>query len=104
MLKRRSATPSLAAMVLCGLTVAWIGPVVADPAVSHTESQNLAAPVLRSGELVRLRSGGALMTVDKVQGDQVICYWSTDDGATRSWSFPIAVLSAPMIGTLHGPR
>jgi uncharacterized protein YodC (DUF2158 family) len=94
MLKRRSATASFAAMVLCGLTVAWIAPVVAQPAVSHAKSQSLAAPVLRTGDLVRLRSGGALMTVDKVQGDQVICYWSTGYGETRSGSFPIAVLGA----------
>jgi uncharacterized protein YodC (DUF2158 family) len=94
MLKRRPATASLAAMVLCcGLTVAWIGPVVAQPAVSNAESQSLAAPVLRTGDLVRLRSGGALMTVDKVEGDQVICYWSTGYGETRSGTFPIAVLS-----------
>jgi uncharacterized protein YodC (DUF2158 family) len=92
MLKRRSAKASLAATVLCGLTVAWIGPVFAQPAVSHAESQSPAAPVLRTGDLVRLRSGGALMTVDKVQGDQAICYWSTGDGAARSGSFPIAVL------------
>ena len=89
MLRRRSARASFAAMVLCCLTVASIGPVVAQPAVSD---QSLAAPVLRSGDLVRLRSGGALMTVDKVQGDQVICYWSTGYGETRSGSFPIAVL------------
>jgi uncharacterized protein YodC (DUF2158 family) len=94
MLKRRAATAGLTAIVLCGLTVAWIGPVVAQPAVSHTESQSLAAPVLRPGDLVRLRSGGALMTVHKVQDDQAICYWSTGYGETRSGSFPIAVISA----------
>jgi len=94
MLKRRPATASFAAMVLCGLTVAWIGPVVAQPAVSPTESQSLAASVLRTGDLVRLRSGGALMTVDKVQGDQAICYWSTGGGETRSGNFPITVLSS----------
>ena len=87
MLKRRSA--SFAAMVMCGLTVAWIGPVVAEPAA---ENPSRAAPVLRTGDLVRLRSGGALMTIDKVEGDQVICYWSTGYGETRSGSFPIAVL------------
>ena len=90
MLKRRSA--SFAGIVLCGLTVVSIGPVVAQPAVSNAGSQSLSASVLRSGDLVRLRSGGALMTVDTVQGDQVICYWSTGYGETRSGSFPIAVL------------
>jgi uncharacterized protein YodC (DUF2158 family) len=93
MLKRRPATASFAAMVLCGLTVSWIGPVVAQPAGSPTESQSLGAPVLRTGDLVRLRSGGALMTIDKVQGDQAICYWSTGGGETRSGNFPIAVLT-----------
>src|SRR3977135_1197035 len=95
MLKRRSATAGFAAVVLCGVTVAWIGPVVAQPAVSHAESQSLAAPVFRTGEVVRLRSGGALMTVDKVQGDQGICYWSSGCGRTLCGGSPIAVVSPP---------
>jgi hypothetical protein len=36
------------------------------------------------------------MTVDTVEGDQVTRYWSTEFGATRSGSFRIAQLSAPI--------
>ncbi|WP_372703274.1 DUF2158 domain-containing protein [Bradyrhizobium sp. Bra64] len=32
------------------------------------------------GELVRLRSGGPMMTVSAVKGDQIECIW-TDDSA-----------------------
>ena len=96
MSKRRAATASLSAIVLCGAIGAWTRPVVAEPAPPHAESQSPAAPVLKPGDLVHLRSGGPLMTVDTVEGDQVTCYWSTEFGATRSGSFRIAQLSAPI--------
>jgi uncharacterized protein YodC (DUF2158 family) len=94
MLKRRSAAAGFSAVILFALAVAWTGPVAAEPAVSHGDS--LAAPILRTGDLVRLRSGGPLMTVDKVEDDQVICYYSTEYGEVRSGSFRIAELSAPL--------
>jgi len=36
------------------------------------------------------------MTVDKIEGDQVICHWSTEYGDVRSGSFQIAELAAPI--------
>src|ERR1700716_2312736 len=92
MLKRRSATAGFAAVVLCGVTVAWIGPVVAQPAVSHAESQSLAAPVFRTGEVGRLRSGGALMTADKVEAERAICYW----GAVSARSRCVSIQTGPV--------
>jgi hypothetical protein len=49
----------------------------------------------------RLRSGGPLMLVRKIEGDQVTCYWSTDEGNVLSGSFPIADFTAPI--TLPAP-
>jgi uncharacterized protein YodC (DUF2158 family) len=96
MLKRRLAIASLAAVLVPGLNGRWIGPVMAAPLASHAEMQSAPTPGVRSGDLVRLRSGGPLMTVRKVEGDQVTCYWSTDEGNVLSGSFPIADLTAPI--------
>src|SRR3979411_52564 len=94
MLKRRSAAAGFSAVILFAAAVAWTVPVAAEPAGSHGDS--LPAPVLRTGDLVRLRSGGPLMTVDKVEDDQVLCYYSTEYGEVRSGSFRIAELTAPI--------
>ena len=96
MLKRRLATAVLSALLICGLDGGRTALVVAAPATSHAEQQSALAPGLKSGDLVRLRSGGPLMTVQKVEGDQVTCYWSTDEGNVLSGSFPIADLTAPI--------
>jgi uncharacterized protein YodC (DUF2158 family) len=67
-------------------------PAFSDSAPSQTAMQERAAPPLRSGDLVRLRSGGPLMTVDGIKGDQVDCYWTDGNGQINAESFPIYVL------------
>jgi uncharacterized protein YodC (DUF2158 family) len=67
-------------------------PAFSDSAPSQTAMQERAAPALRSGDLVRLRSGGPLMTVDSIKGDQVDCYWTDGNGQINAESFPIYVL------------
>jgi uncharacterized protein YodC (DUF2158 family) len=89
---------SIAMAVTLGVAVSvpLSGPAFSQPAPSKTEMPNQAAPALRGGDLVRIRSGGPLMTVIGVQGDQVNCTWTTLDGELRSESFPIAVLVEPV--------
>jgi uncharacterized protein YodC (DUF2158 family) len=67
-------------------------PAFADSAPSNTAIQNGTAPTLRGGDLVRLRSGSPLMTVDGIRGDQVDCYWTGGDGQINAETFPIYVL------------
>ena len=92
MLKRCSVTAALVAMVL-SCPVALAVPALAEPAVP---AKSHAGPVLRTGDLVHLRSGGPLMTVARVQGDEVTCDWSTENGEVRSNTYRIAELSAPI--------
>jgi uncharacterized protein YodC (DUF2158 family) len=72
-------------------------PAFSDPAPSSATIQSPAtAPALHSGDLVRVRSGGPLMTVTGVQGDEVNCSWTDWDGQLISQNFPTAVLSVPV--------
>jgi uncharacterized protein YodC (DUF2158 family) len=80
---------SIAATLALGMP---LSPVFSASAPSNTAMQNLAAPALRSGNLVRLRSGGPLMTVVRIEGDQANCVWTDWDGQFESGSFPIDVL------------
>lgn len=68
----------------------------ADTDTPKPATQSLAAAVLRAGDLVRVRSGGPLMTVISVQGDQVNCSWTDWDGRLESQIFPVATLNLPL--------
>jgi uncharacterized protein YodC (DUF2158 family) len=67
-------------------------PAYSDPPASNSEMRSQTAHPLRPGDLVRLRSGGPLMTVDSISGDQVDCFWTGADGEPNAESFPIDVL------------
>jgi uncharacterized protein YodC (DUF2158 family) len=67
-------------------------PAFSDSAPSNTAMQNQTAASLRRGDLVRLRSGGPLMTVDSIKGNQVDCFWTGLDEQPNAESFPIDVL------------
>jgi uncharacterized protein YodC (DUF2158 family) len=65
------------------------------PANPVTQSQT--TPVLRGGDLVRLRSGGPALTVKSVHGNWVICtWWNERFGMFRSAAFPIAMIDGPI--------
>ena len=82
---------SIAVAVTLALSMP-LAPAFSASAQSNTAMQNQAAPALRSGNLVRLRSGGPLMTVVGIEGDQVNCVWTNWDGQFESGNFPIDVL------------
>jgi uncharacterized protein YodC (DUF2158 family) len=76
-------------------------PAFAEPASSNNTIQS--APV-RTGDLVRVRSGGPLMTVNDVQGDRVNCSWTDWLGELRSESFPVSVLQGPITPAAKVPN
>ena len=77
------------------LGIALSGPVsipaFSQPAPSGTAMQSPTASLQR-GDLVRLRSGGPLMTVDSIKGNQVDCFWTGEDGEPNAERFPAHVL------------
>jgi uncharacterized protein YodC (DUF2158 family) len=87
--------PTKQVSIAIALTLALgipLSPAFSASGPSNTAMQNPAAPELRSGNLVRLRSGGPLMTVVRIKGDQVDCVWTDWNGEPESGSFPVDVL------------
>jgi uncharacterized protein YodC (DUF2158 family) len=67
-------------------------PAFSDSAQSTNAMQSETALTLQRGDLVRLRSGGPLMTVGSIKGNQVDCFWTGLDGEPDAESFPADVL------------
>ena len=81
----KQASIAIAATIVLGMAPAF-------SASAPSAMQNQAAPALRIGNLVRLRSGGPLMTVKGIKGDQVDCFWTDFNGQINTDSFPVDVL------------
>jgi uncharacterized protein YodC (DUF2158 family) len=83
------------ALVALGITLG-LSPSIsanAEPMSENAAMQKTSPPpVLHAGDLVRVRSGGPLMTVIGIQGDRVICDWA-EDHELKSDSFPVAALT-----------
>jgi uncharacterized protein YodC (DUF2158 family) len=95
MLMLMKKSPILIAVVLgFALSAPWAGPSAADATQSNAPTGRHAS--LQTGDLVRLRSGGPLMTVQGIQGDHVICSWGDENGEIQSDSFPVAMVMAPL--------
>src|SRR4030081_3435300 len=75
-----------------GVSTKTVGMAPAASASAPSNTQNQAAPAFRSGNLVRLRSGGPLMTVKGIKGDQVDCFWTDANGQINADTFPVDVL------------
>ena len=89
----RSAAIAVAATLGVALSAPSAVTALAGAAQSNTAMQGHATPPIQSGDLVRLRSGGPVLTVKSVRGDWVICsWWSGEDGEFQSGGFPVAMV------------
>lgn len=84
--------PGLTIVGRDGVSTKTVGMAPARSAFAPSNTQNQAASAVQSGNLVRLRSGGPLMTVKGVKGDQVDCFWNNATGQINADSFPLDVL------------
>ncbi len=96
MMLTKKAVPAIAAMLGVAVSTSWAVPALAGPAQSSTTMQSRAVPLLKRGDLVRLRSGGPVLTVKSVRDGWVICTWLTDYGELQSGGFPIAMVEGPV--------
>jgi len=97
---------SMAIAVVLGITLSasLAMPAFSGSADSTAALQSRTAYPFHNGDLVRLRSGGPLMTVTEVHGNEVNCSWADWDGQLRSGSFPIASLGPPLTLPPEGPN
>jgi len=63
-----------------------------DADVMHGIARQTIGQARAGGDLVRLRSGGPLMTVDSIKGNQVDCFWTDLNGEPNADRFPTDVL------------
>ena len=84
--------PGLTIVGRDGVSTKTVGMAPAPSASAPSNTQNQGASAFQSGNLVRLRSGGPLMTVKGVKGDQVDCFWNDATGQINADSFPVDVL------------
>ncbi|MGD0846423.1 YodC family protein [Bradyrhizobium sp.] len=85
----KPAAIAIAATLVLGMPLA---PAFSTSTPSNTAPQNQAVSAFKGGDLVRLRSGGPLMTVKGIKGNQVDCFWTDGSGQVNADSFPIDVL------------
>jgi uncharacterized protein YodC (DUF2158 family) len=96
MMLTKKAVPAIAAMLGVAVSTSWAVPALAGPAQSSTTMQSRAVPLLKRGDLVRLRSGGPVLTVKSISDNWVICTWFGDYGELLSAGFPIAMVTGPV--------
>jgi uncharacterized protein YodC (DUF2158 family) len=91
------AVIAVQAAVGLALGGSWAVTAFAQIAPANAVTQSQAAPVLRAGDLVRLRSGGPALTVKSVHGNWVICtWWHERFGMFRTVGFPVAMIDGPI--------
>jgi uncharacterized protein YodC (DUF2158 family) len=89
---KKRASIAIAVMLGTALSTPLSVTAFSDPASSSTAMQSQATASFQRGDLVRLRSGGPLMTVDSIRGNQADCFWTGGDAQPNAESFPIDVL------------
>jgi uncharacterized protein YodC (DUF2158 family) len=91
------AVIAVQATVGLALGTSWAVTALAETAPANPVTQSQTAPVLRGGDLVRLRSGGPALTVKSVNGNWVICtWWQERLGIFRTAAFPVAMIEGPI--------
>ena len=78
-----------------GVALSAAVPALADAAPASTATQSQTSPQLHPGDLVRLRSGGPVLTVKSASDNWVICTWFDEYGEFQSTGFPIAMIVGP---------
>ena len=73
----------------------WVIPASAHPAHSRTAEETSDVAALKPGDFVRPRSGGPLMSVNRIENGQVFTSWWSEDGF-RYGKFPIEMLMGPI--------
>src|SRR3981081_1744823 len=91
---RNAAAVAVQATLWVALSSPWAALADATPAKTATQSQT--TPRLHEGDLVRLRSGGSVLTVKSASDNWVICTWFDDYGELQSTAFPIAMIAGPL--------
>jgi uncharacterized protein YodC (DUF2158 family) len=90
------AVIAVQATVGLALGASWTVTALAQIAPANAVMQSQATPVLRAGDIVRLRSGGPALTVKSVHGNWVICtWWHERFGMFRTVGFPVAMIDGP---------
>ena len=103
-------TKRLAIVIAAILGVApnatWVVPASAHPTHSNAAEETSDVTPLKTGDFVRPRSGGPLMSVDSIENGQVTTSWWSE-GGFRHGKFPIEMLMGPItIPATHeeGPK
>jgi uncharacterized protein YodC (DUF2158 family) len=88
--------------VVLGVALGFSSAIV--PAFAEPVSMQSGFVALHTGDLVRVRSGGPLMTVNYIQGDKVNCSWTDWLGDPKSENFPVAALQGPITPAAKDPH
>src|SRR5258705_11948687 len=88
-----AAAVAVQATLWVALSSPWAALADAAPAKTATQSQT---PRLHEGDLVRLRSGGAALTVKRAWDNWGICSWCDEYGVQQSTASPIPMIGGPL--------
>jgi len=88
----RTKQLAMTALVAMAVSQPFARPAYSAPALSDHAPEDAGVIPLHQGDLVRLRSGGPLMTVNAVKGNVVDCIWTDPNGQTDEATFSVEVL------------